>query len=58
LRFSFGHEKTRWLNSPAGLGSALDLLGLLAQAIAVRRHGSAMMVVMAVMAEALHSFST
>jgi hypothetical protein len=31
-----------------------DLSGRLLQAMAVRRHGCAMMVVMAVMAEALH----
>jgi hypothetical protein len=52
------HEKTRWRWSPAGLGASLDLSGLLNQAMAVRRHGSSMMVVMAVMAGGLHLIET
>jgi F0F1-type ATP synthase membrane subunit c/vacuolar-type H+-ATPase subunit K len=47
------HEKTRWLQSPAGL---CFFSGRLLQAIAVRRHGFPMMMVVAVMAEALHLF--
>jgi hypothetical protein len=38
---------------PAGFGF-FDLSGRLVQAMAVRRHGSSMMVVMTVMAAALH----
>jgi hypothetical protein len=41
---------------PAGSGESFDLSGRLVQAIAVRRHGCAMMVVMAVMAAVLHLF--
>jgi hypothetical protein len=37
-----------------GLGDSLDLVGRLHQAIAVRRHGVSMMVVMTVMMAALH----
>jgi len=37
-----------------GLGVSSDLSGLLDQAMAVRRHGGPMMVVMAVMAGGLH----
>jgi hypothetical protein len=40
---------------PAGFGF-FDLSGRLVQAIAVRRHGWSMMVVMTVMAAALHLF--
>jgi hypothetical protein len=39
--------------SPAGL-VLLDLVGRLRQAMQVRRHGISMMMVVAVMAEALH----
>jgi hypothetical protein len=54
LGISAEHEKARWRWSPAGLGVSFDLSGRLAQAMAVRRHGYSMMVVMAVMAEGLH----
>jgi hypothetical protein len=47
-------RKARQRNSPAGLGVSFDLSGRLVQAMAVRRHGCPMMMVMAVMAEALH----
>jgi hypothetical protein len=47
------HEKTRWLGRRRA-GVSLDLSGRLLQAIAVRRHGRSMMVVMDVMAVALH----
>ena len=42
---------------PAGSGESSDLSGLLVQAIAVRRHGSSMMVVMTVMVAVLHLLS-
>jgi len=48
------HEKTRWRLSPAGFGDSSDLSGRLVQAMAVRQHGGSMMVVMTVMAAALH----
>jgi hypothetical protein len=51
-----GHEKAHQRNSPAGW-FASDLSGRLLQAMAIRRHGCAMMVV-AVVAEALHLFPT
>ena len=50
-------KKARWRQSPAGLGVSFDLSGRLAQAMAVRRHGCPMMVVMAMMAEQLHLLS-
>jgi uncharacterized protein YndB with AHSA1/START domain len=49
-------KKTRWRGSPAGSGVS-DLSGRLVQAMAIRRHGSSMMVVMTVVAEGLHYFS-
>jgi len=39
-----------------GLGISFDLDGRLIQAMAVRRHGDPMMMVVAVMAVALHCF--
>jgi hypothetical protein len=39
-----------------GLCESLDLLGRLVQAMAVRRHGVSMMVVMTVMTAGLHLF--
>ena len=45
--------KSPQADSPAGFDVS-DLSGRLVQAIAVRRHGSSMMVVMTVMAAALH----
>jgi hypothetical protein len=39
-----------------GLGYFLDLSGRLVQAMAVRRHGGSMMVVVTVMAVALHLY--
>jgi hypothetical protein len=42
---------------PAGFGF-FDLSGRLVQAMAVRRHGCPMMVVMTVMAAALHLFKS
>jgi hypothetical protein len=50
------HEKARWRLSPAGLCVSLDLSGRLLQAITVRRHGGPMMMVVTVMAVALHLF--
>jgi len=41
-------------SSAGGLLESLDLAGRLVQAIAVRRHGGSMMVVMAMIAAALH----
>jgi hypothetical protein len=51
------HEKARWRWSPAGL-ELFDLSGRLVQAMAVRRHGGPMMMVVTVMAAALHLFKT
>jgi hypothetical protein len=51
------NEKARRHWSPAGF-SVSDLSGRLRQAMQVRRHGGSMMVVMAVMAAALHLFQT
>jgi hypothetical protein len=56
--FGLGHEKTRWRWSPAGFGVSLDLSGRLLQAMAVRRHGDPMMMVVTVMAGALHLFQS
>jgi hypothetical protein len=56
--FGLKHEKTRWRRSPAGLGISLDLSGRLVQATTVRRHGVPMMMVMTVMAVALHLFQS
>jgi hypothetical protein len=53
-----GHEKTRWLQLPAGFGVSLDLSGRLLQAMAVRRHLGPVMVVMTEMAAILHLFQT
>jgi len=50
----FGETKKPLAESPAGLGDSLDLSGRLLQAMAVRRHGSSMMMVVTVMAAALH----
>jgi hypothetical protein len=41
---------------PAGLGISLDLSGRLVQAMAVRRHVGPVMVVVTVIAVALHLF--
>jgi hypothetical protein len=49
-----GKRKNPLAESPAGLGDSLDLSGRLLQAMTVRRHGISMMVVMTVMAAALH----
>jgi hypothetical protein len=49
-----GIGKSPLAESPAGLGVSLDLSGRLLQAMAVRRHGSSMMMVVTVMAAALH----
>jgi hypothetical protein len=49
-----GIGKSPLAESPAGLGDSLDLSGRLLQAMAVRRHGSSMMMVVTVMAAALH----
>jgi hypothetical protein len=54
LRFFRGKRKSPLAGSPAGLGDSLDLSGRLLQAMAVRRHGSSMMMVVTVMAAALH----
>jgi hypothetical protein len=56
--FSFANEKARQRHSPAGSPDSSDLSGRLLQAMAVRRHGCPMMMVMAVMAEALHLLPT
>jgi hypothetical protein len=50
------HEKTRWRRSPAGFGVSLELSGRLLQAMTVRRHGGPLMVVVTLMAVALHLF--
>jgi hypothetical protein len=52
------NEKARWRRSPAGLGVSLDLSGRLLQAMAVRRHGVSMMMVVTMMAVALHLFQS
>ncbi|MFZ1085217.1 MAG: hypothetical protein WAN35_09655 [Terracidiphilus sp.] len=54
---AFTHEKTRSAWSPAGL-MLLDLSGRLHQAIAVRRHGVSMMMMVTEMAVALHLIQT
>jgi len=54
LKFFSEHEKTHQRDSPAGWVFLSDLSGRLLQAMAVRRHGCPMMMVMAVMAEVLH----
>jgi NaMN:DMB phosphoribosyltransferase len=50
------------MKKPAGIGAGglgvSDLSGRLHQAMAVRRHGGSMMVVMAGMAVALHLYKT
>ncbi len=52
------------MKKPAGVGRRravvilFDLSGRLVQAMAVRRHGCSMMMVMAVMAEPVHLFSS
>jgi hypothetical protein len=51
------HEKTRSAWSPAGW-MFLDLSGRLPQAMTVRRHGGSMMMVVTVMAVALHLIQT
>ena len=53
----FAQQKARQRCSPAGLRLS-DLSGRLDQAMAVRRHGSHMMVVMTVIAAALHLIET
>src|ERR1017187_8594051 len=55
--FAPGREKARQRRSPAGFKS-FDLSGRLVQAMAVRRHGGSMRMVMTVMAVALHLFET
>jgi hypothetical protein len=47
-------EKARLRSSPAGFKWCFDLSGRLVQATTVRRHGDTVMVVMTVMAAALH----
>jgi hypothetical protein len=54
LKLLSKHEKTHQHHSPAGFGVSFDLSGRLVQAMAVRRHGCSMVMVVAVMAEALH----
>jgi hypothetical protein len=53
-----GHEKNPLAWSPAGSCVSLDLSGRLLQAMAVRRHLGPVMVVMTVMAVALHLFQS
>jgi hypothetical protein len=53
--FMSEREKARWLSRRRAL-NFFDLSGRLHQAIAVRRHGGSMMMVMTVMAVALHLF--
>jgi hypothetical protein len=52
FKFSFEHEKAHQRHSPAGC--EFQISGRLSQAMAIRRHGRPMMMMMAVMAEALH----
>jgi hypothetical protein len=52
VEISFEHEKAHQRHSPAG--RVFLISGRLSQAMAIRRHGCPMMMVMAVMAEALH----
>jgi hypothetical protein len=52
-----GHEKARWLGCRRACVS-LDLSGRLLQAMAVCRHLGPVMVVMTVMAVALHLFQS
>jgi hypothetical protein len=53
LNFTWEHEKARGLSRRRAL-NFFDLSGRLHQAMAVRRHGDSMMMVMTVMAVALH----
>jgi hypothetical protein len=57
LNFTWEREKARGLSRRRASGF-FDLSGRLHQAMAVRRHGGSMMMVMTVMAVALHLFTT
>src|SRR5689334_11432848 len=57
LEFEMENEKPAG-EFAGGLVGSFDLVGRLVQAIAVRRHGMSMMVVMAVMMADLHLFLT
>jgi hypothetical protein len=48
------HEKAHQRQSPAGLDLSSDLSGRSVQAMAVRRHGCSMMMVMTMLANGLH----
>jgi hypothetical protein len=56
--FCGAQQKARQRLSPAGLGTSSISLADLNQAIAVRRHGGSMMVVVTVMEAALHLIKT
>jgi hypothetical protein len=53
--FSWKREKARWL-SRRRASNFFDLSGRLLQAMAVRRHGVSMMMMVTVMAVALHLY--
>jgi hypothetical protein len=57
LKFLSKHEKPTSVIRRRALVFLFDLSGRLDQAMAVRRHGCPMVMVVAVMAEALHLFS-